>query len=98
MTLDKFTIKAQETVQQAVNLAQQNGQQGIEPVHLMLALIDKARDVVGFVFQKLGVNMGQVQMLCQQDLHKERTLLCFHLRHICDEVVFNLQITLIRCR
>ena len=68
MTLDKFTIKAQETVQQAVNLAQQNGQQGIEPVHLMLALIDKARDVVGFVFQKLGVNMGQVQMLCQQDL------------------------------
>ena len=68
MTLDKFTIKAQETVQQAVNFAQQNGQQGIEPVHLMLALIDKARDVVGFVFQKLGVNMGQVQMLCQQDL------------------------------
>ena len=68
MTLDKFTIKAQETVQQAVNFAQQNGQQVIEPVHLMLALIDKARDVVGFVFQKLGVNMGQVQMLCQQDL------------------------------
>ena len=68
MTLDKFTIKAQETVQQAVLLAQQNGQQSIEPVHLMLALIDKARDVVGFVFQKLGVNMGQIQMLCQQDL------------------------------
>ena len=68
MTLDKFTIKAQETVQQAVFLARQNGQQSIEPVHLMLALIDKARDVVGFVFQKLGVNMGQVQMLCQQDL------------------------------
>ena len=68
MTLEKFTIKAQETVQQAVNLARQNGQQGIEPVHLMLALIDKARDVVGFVFQKLGVNMGQIQMLCQQDL------------------------------
>ena len=68
MTLDKFTIKAQETVQQAVFLARQNGQQSIEPVHLMLALIDKARDVVGFVFQKLGVNMGQIQMLCQQDL------------------------------
>ncbi|MCR4957150.1 MAG: ATP-dependent chaperone ClpB [Prevotella sp.] len=68
MTLDKFTIKAQETVQQAVHLARQNGQQSIEPVHLMLALIDKARDVVGFVFQKMGVNMGQIQMLCQQDL------------------------------
>ena len=68
MTLDKFTIKAQETVQQAVNLARQNGQQSIEPVHLMSALLDKARDVVGFIFQKLGVNSQQVQMLCQQEM------------------------------
>ena len=43
MTLEKFTIKAQETVQQAVLLAQQNGQQSIEPVHLMAALLDKGR-------------------------------------------------------
>ncbi len=68
MTLDKFTIKAQETVQQAVNLARQNGQQSIEPVHLMLALLDKARDVTGFVFQKIGVNTAQIQMLCQQEV------------------------------
>ena len=34
MTLDKFTIKAQEAVQQAVNTAQMNGQQVIEPVHI----------------------------------------------------------------
>ena len=68
MTLDKFTIKAQETVQQAVNLAQQNGQQSIEPVHLMVALLDKARDVTGYIFQKLGLNAGQIQMLCQQEM------------------------------
>ena len=68
MTLDKFTIKAQETVQQAVNLARQNGQQSIEPVHLMAALTDKARDVVGFIFQKLGMNMQQIDMLCQQEI------------------------------
>ncbi len=68
MTLDKFTIKAQETVQQAVGLAQQNGQQSIEPVHLMLALLDKAADVVGFVFQKLGVNAQQIELLCKQEL------------------------------
>jgi ATP-dependent Clp protease ATP-binding subunit ClpB len=68
MTLDKFTIKAQETVQQAVNLARQNGQQSIEPVHLMAALLDKARDVVGFIFQKLGVNAQQIAMLCQQEM------------------------------
>ncbi len=68
MTLDKFTIKAQETVQQAVNLARQNGQQSIEPVHLMAALLDKARDVTGFIFQKLGVNAQQISMLCQQEM------------------------------
>ena len=68
MTLDKFTIKAQETVQQAVNLARQNGQQSIEPVHLMLALQAKAPEVVGFIFQKLGVNPQQIQTLCQQEL------------------------------
>ncbi len=68
MTLDKFTIKAQETVQQAVNVAQQNGQQTIEPVHIMAGLFDKARDVVSFLFQKLGVNAQQIEMLCQQEL------------------------------
>ena len=68
MTLDKFTIKAQETVQQAVNLARQHGQQSIEPVHLLLALMDKARDVTAFVFQKLGISMQQMQQLCQQEL------------------------------
>ncbi|MBQ9356937.1 MAG: type VI secretion system ATPase TssH, partial [Prevotella sp.] len=68
MTLDKFTIKAQETIQQAVNLARQNGQQSIEPVHIMKALLDKGRDVTGFIFQKLGVNSQQIDMLCQQEL------------------------------
>jgi len=35
MTLDKFTIKAQEAVQASIAIAQQNGQQSIEPVHLL---------------------------------------------------------------
>ena len=68
MTMDKFTIKAQETVQQAVLTARQNGQQCIEPVHLMKALMDKAQDVVGFIFQKLGVNPQQIETLCQQEM------------------------------
>ncbi|MBO7140171.1 MAG: ATP-dependent chaperone ClpB [Prevotella sp.] len=68
MTLDKFTIKAQETVQHAVNTAQRNGQQSIEPVHLMKALMEKAKDVTGFIFQKLGINPQQIDMLCQQEM------------------------------
>ena len=68
MTLDKFTIKAQETVQQAVTLARQNGQQSIEPVHLLKALTDKAQDITQFIFQKLGMNSQQLDLLCQQEM------------------------------
>ena len=68
MTFDKFTIKAQETVQEAVNLAQRSGQQSIEPVHLLKALMDKARDVTNFIFQKLGVNTQQMEMLLEQEI------------------------------
>ena len=68
MTFDKFTIKAQETVQEAVNLAQRSGQQSIEPVHLLKALMDKARDVSNFIFQKLGVNTQQMEMLLEQEI------------------------------
>ena len=68
MTQEKFTIKAQEAVQQAVNIARQNGQQSIEPVHLMKGLMDKAHDVVTFIFQKAGVNAQQIDMLCQQEM------------------------------
>ena len=35
MTFDKFTIKAQEVVQEALQTAQRNGQQAIEPEHLL---------------------------------------------------------------
>ena len=68
MTLDKFTIKAQETVQEAVNTAQRNGQQTIEPVHLLAGVMNKAKDVVNFLLQKLGVNAQQIDMLVQSEL------------------------------
>ena len=68
MTLDKFTIKAQETVQEAVNLAQSSGQQSIEPVHLLKAIMTKAKDVSNFIFQKLGVNARQVETLVDSEI------------------------------
>ena len=61
MTFDKFTIKAQEAVQEAVNTAQHSGQQSIEPIHLLKGLMNKAKDVTNFLFQKLGVNAMQVE-------------------------------------
>ena len=68
MTLDKFTIKAQEAVQQAVNTAQLNGQQVIEPVHILKGVLEKAKDVTNFIFQKLGVNGQQIEMLLEQEI------------------------------
>ena len=57
MNLNNFTIKAQEAVQQAVQLATQNGQQAIEAVHLLKGVIMAGESVAGFIFQKLGVNI-----------------------------------------
>ncbi len=68
MTFDKFTIKAQEAVQEAVNTAQQAGQQAIEPVHLLQGILLKSRDVTNFIFQKLGVNAMQIEKLVQEEL------------------------------
>ena len=68
MTLDKFTIKAQEAVQQAVNTAQMNGQQVIEPVHILKGVLEKAKDVTNFIFQKLGVNVQQIELLTEQEI------------------------------
>ena len=68
MTLDKFTIKAQEAIQQAVNTAQLNGQQVIEPVHILKGILEKAKDVTNFIFQKLGVNAQQIEMLVDNEI------------------------------
>ncbi len=68
MTFDKFTIKAQEAIQEAVNTAQMAHQQAIEPVHLLQGILQKGRDVTNFVFQKLGVNAMQIENLVQQEL------------------------------
>ena len=68
MTLEKFTIKAQEAIHEAVSTAQRNGQQTIEPVHLLAGIMNKAQDVMNFLLQKLGVNAQQIDMTLQSEL------------------------------
>ncbi|MDO4159898.1 MAG: ATP-dependent chaperone ClpB [Prevotellaceae bacterium] len=68
MTFDKFTIKAQEAVQEAVNTAQRYGQQSIEPVHLLKGIMEKAKDVANYIFQKTGVNAGQIDMVLEREI------------------------------
>ena len=68
MNFEKFTIKAQEAVQEAVNTAQLNGQQVIEPAHILKGVMAKAKDVTTFIFQKLGVNAQQIELLVNQEI------------------------------
>ena len=68
MTFDKFTIKAQEAIQAAVNVALRNGQQTIEPVHLLAGVMEKGKDVTNYVFQKLGVNSQIIEAAIQQEI------------------------------
>jgi ATP-dependent chaperone protein clpB len=68
MTFEKFTIKAQEAVQSAINIAQRNGQQTIEPVHILAGVMDKGKDVINYVFQKIGVNAQTVETAIQNEM------------------------------
>ena len=68
MTLENFTIKAQEAVQEAVNTAQRSGQQVIEAVHLLKGVMEKGDDVTRFIFQKLGVNAAHIEQLVDNEI------------------------------
>jgi ATP-dependent Clp protease ATP-binding subunit ClpB len=56
MNFNNFTIKSQETIQRAVEIASKNGQQAIETVHLLKAVIEKGENIISFLFGKLMIN------------------------------------------
>ena len=60
MNFEKFTIKSQEAIQKAIELAQTNGQQAIETAHLLKAILTVADAVSQFIVQKLNINIAQL--------------------------------------
>ena len=68
MTFDNFTIKAQEAIQEAVNLVQARGQQAIEPEHLLAGILKVGENVTNFLFQKLGVNSRQIEQILESQI------------------------------
>lgn len=73
MNFDNFTIKAQQALQQAIDRAQQNGQQAITPVHLLAGVLAVGENVTKFIFGKLGVNERSLQAAVNQELmHQPR--------------------------
>ena len=56
MNFNSFTIKSQEAIQKALEYTRSAGQQQIEPVHLLKAVITEGESLVKFIFQKIGAN------------------------------------------
>ncbi len=57
MRLDKFTLRAQEAIQSAIELAERNQNQQVEPEHLLVAMLEQPEGTVRPVLGKLGVNL-----------------------------------------
>lgn len=68
MNFNNFTIKSQEAVQEAVRVAQNRGQQAIEPVHLMAGILKVGENVTNFIFQKLGMNAQQIALVVDRQI------------------------------
>ncbi len=68
MNFNNFTIKAQEAIQEAVNITQSHGQQQIEPAHLMAGIMKVGENVTNFIFQKLGINAQQMETLINSEV------------------------------
>ena len=68
MTFEKFTIKAQEAVQEAVSTAERNSQQAIEPEHLLKGIMVKGKDICNYIFQKTGANGTQIEKVTDSEI------------------------------
>lgn len=68
MNFNNFTIKAQEAVQKAIELAQGNNQQMIEPAHLLKGVMLVGENITSFLFQKLGVNPQNLERVLDKEI------------------------------
>ena len=69
MNFNKFTIKAQEAIQEAVNRVQSLGQQAVEPAHIMGGVLKNGEQIAAFIFQKTGANTGQIKSEIEKQEH-----------------------------
>ena len=68
MNFNNFTIKSQEAIQKAVELTKNNGNQAIEPVHILKAVIAEGESVVKFIFAKTGASLPMVSQAVERDI------------------------------
>jgi ATP-dependent Clp protease ATP-binding subunit ClpB len=68
--LDKFTVKAQEALQRAQTLAQDHGHQQLQPLHILLAMLQEEQGIVKPLLQKIGTNVGQLEGIVDAELKR----------------------------
>ena len=70
MNINSLTIKAQEALQSAMNLASSGGNQAVEPLHILSAIIAEENSVGVFLLQKVGVNIGALRSVLKEQLDR----------------------------
>lgn len=68
MTFNNYTLKAQQVIQKAIQMAQSNSNQAIEPVHVLKAILTEGDSVVKFVFQKLDIAQSMIERPLEEEL------------------------------
>ncbi len=68
MNFNSFTIKSQEAIQKALEYTRSAGQQQIEPVHLLKAVITEGESLVKFIFQKIGANPALISQQIDREI------------------------------
>ena len=68
---DKFTVKNQEAIQKAIELAQEFGHQQIDPEHLTLALIKEDGSIFSVLLERLGISSGDLLSKLKEEFRKK---------------------------
>ena len=70
MTINNLTIQAQEALQSAMSLATGHGQQAVEPLHILEAIVTEDDSVGVYLLQKLGVNINALRSMLKQEIDR----------------------------
>ncbi|MBQ8774198.1 MAG: hypothetical protein IJZ17_07020, partial [Muribaculaceae bacterium] len=67
MNFNNFTIKSQDAIQKAVEIAKLSGNQAIEPIHILRGIMMEGESLMQFLFQKVGVNHVNIDTIIQNE-------------------------------
>ena len=70
MNIQKFTIKAQEALQEAINTVRRGNGQAVTPLHLLYGLLSKGESVVDFLLGKSGTDAKRLQEVDRSELSR----------------------------